>query len=215
MKRQPVLRRLLSALSDNDVAVISNSLIKEAFEYDREGSFYINGTSTMAASFGLGLAIGIKKRVFVFVSDGEFLKEFGVAAQIAVSKCRNIFYIILSSGRYQSSGGQPTIFKELSSPKGFLFNLGFLVHDYTNYFKNKSSEKSIPKIISRVKGPLAILVDVDEGIKKNLNELSYSETELKERLISFMANDDLETSLFEPPIIVIEQERDLHINKEE
>ncbi len=214
MKRQPIIRRLLEALNDNDVAVISNNLSKEAFEYDRPGNFYLSGTSTIAASFGLGLAIGTKKRVFVFVSDGEFLKDFGVASQLAVSKCKNIFYVILHSGKYQSSGGQPTIFREIHAPKGLLFNLGFLVHDYTHYFKNRSSEKAVSKIIDRVRGPLAILVAVDLGIKKDLNELSYSNIELKERLINFMTNDAIGTSLFNPPSFV-GHEKDLHINKEE
>ncbi len=214
MKRQPVIRRLLESLNDNDIAIISNSLVKEAFQYDREGNFYINNTSTIAASFGLGLAMGTEKRVFVFVSDSEFLKDFGVASQLAVSKCKNIFYIILHSGKYQSSGGQPTIFREISAPKGLLFNLGFLVHDYTHYFKKRSSEKEIVKIVDRIRGPLAILVAVDSGINRNLSEMSYSNVELKERLINFMTNEDLGTSLYEPPSFV-SREKDLHINKEE
>ena len=203
MKRQPVIRKFLSSLCHNDVAIFSNNLCREAFEYDRKGNFYMDGIDSMAAPFGLGLSMGTDKRIFIFVSDSEFLREFGIAPQIAASKCKNIFYVVLHSGRYQSSGGQFNIFREIRAPKGLLFNLGFLVHDYTHYLKERNSEKIISKLLERLKGPLAILISVDYGINKNLDEISYSKKELKERLIDFVANKDLGTSLYNTTSLAI------------
>jgi len=209
MNRQQVIKILLNSLEDGDISVISYDLCEEAFKFDRDGSFYITKSDTIAGSLGLGLALGTDKIVFIFTSDNEFLKTFGMASQIAVSKCKNIFYVILHNSVYNSLDNYFNIFSGITSPKGMFFNIGFLVHDYTNYFQNKTLQKSIPKIVKNVRGPLAILVEVDKKLKADLVKISYSEIELKDRLMTFMSNSDLKTSLFEPPKIFTTKELEI------
>jgi hypothetical protein len=88
----------------------------------------------------------------------------------------------------------------MHAPKGLLFNFGFLVHDYTNYFKNRQDEKLVSKIMEKIRGPLAILVKVDIGVNKNLKDIPLSEVELKNRLISLVANNEIGTSLYNSPV---------------
>lgn len=198
MKLSNVIDVFTNVVNYNDVCIFSNELCSEAFKNDREGNFYMGNINGMTASFGLGVAMCTDKRVFIFISDGEFLREFGATPQLAVSKCNNVFYIILHSGRYISSGGQLNIFGEVKAPKGLLFNLGFLVHDYTHYFRNKGAKNSISKLFKRVIGPLAVLVNVDHAVNDKLDDPVYYNAALKNRFINFVLNKDLGTSIYKP-----------------
>ena len=206
MKRQAVIRRLLSTLTDTDVAVFSgDDLCKEAFQYDRDGFFYLPDIPGFGSSLALGMSMNTDKRVFMFVNDGEFLKSFNTVPQMAVSGCKNLFYIILVSGFYQSAGGSFTVFKELKAPKGFMFNLGFSVFDYTSYFRDRMSMAKIPLLIERIRGPMALFIHVDKGINRKLEDIPYSNTELCDRIIRFIQNKELKTSLFAPPSLVSQE----------
>ena len=121
MKRYTALRILSSCLEDNDVAFFSGTgVCEEAFKYHRPGNFYLNEASSPAA-VATGAANGTNKRVFVFCEDYKFLEDLSTAGQMAVSKCKNIFYVILVSGQHIPN--MPTIFDSLIAPKGMLFNM--------------------------------------------------------------------------------------------
>lgn len=202
MKRYNVIKIFLSCIEDNDVVIFAGSnLSKEAFQFDREGNFYIEDTDAIALSVTIGIAMSTDKRVFLICEDSTFLKDFGSAAQAAVSKCKNIFYLILNSGYYQDSGKHPTIFNEISGLKGVLFNLGFVVHDYTAYLKNKNSINYMKNIVKTIRGPLVIFINIDVGIKKKINDIKYTKVELKNRICSFINKKEDGTSLFIPPAL--------------
>lgn len=200
MKRYSVLKKILPCLKDNDIAVFSNNEIcKEAFGYDKSGNFYMLDSFGISLSLALGIAMGTDKRVFVFSSENDFLREIGSVAQMAVSKCNNIFYIIFASGSHQSSGGQFNIFNGLSSVKGVLANFGLLVYDYTPIFKDNNKLSRIDTLIDRLRGPLVVLIKVDKGLNKKAKNVTYSKTELRDRIINFVGDKELNTSLFSPP----------------
>jgi hypothetical protein len=48
-----------------------------------------------------------------------------------------MFVVILDNGVYQSAGNHPNIFESFMSKKGFIYNLGCLVHDFTFHFNDK------------------------------------------------------------------------------
>lgn len=205
MRRHIVIREFLKYLEDNDVAIFSeNEMSKEAFQYDREGNFYITDSPGSALSIALGIAMNTDKRIFVFVNDECFLRDVGAATQAAVSKCINIFYVMLNSGYYQSSGFQPTIFEGLVGIKSFLFGSGFVVYDFSHYFEKKDFSV-MHSIINNVKGPMTILVKVDKGLKKGLKNLN-SKINFKERIMNFINDEELGTSLFVPPTVVIDRD---------
>ena len=187
MKRFSIIREFILCLNENDIAVFSNELMnKEAYQYDRNGNLYVNELG-LALSLGLGIAIGTKKRVFVFCDDNDFMREMGTAAQISVSKCKNVIYVIFNNGCYQEAYGLPNIFREIYSPKGVLFNMGFRVHDYTHYFGNKVFKDEKMFTIKRIDGPLAIIIKTDKGIKKIDSDV-ISGISLKNRITDFIVN---------------------------
>ncbi len=201
MKRNTVVRKFLSLLKDNDIAIFTGKdMCEEAFKYDRQGNFYLTEVVDIAASLALGVAMVTDKRVFVFCEDWQFLREFSSSAQMAVSRRTNIIYVIFNSGEYQYVNNMPTIFNEFVAPRVFLSDLGFLVNDFTNYFKDKHGLDTLPDYIKHVKGPLAVIIKIQKGARKNARaEISYSKQELVNRLMDFVGDDNLGTSLYTTP----------------
>ena len=195
MKRFTLSRLFLALLEDNDVVIIvGKGLCEEAFRYDKRNYFYIEKSNGIASSVALGIAMHTDKRVFVLCSDDDFLKEMGSTAQMAVSGCSNIFYVLFNEGIYSDDGGSPTIFRSIPSVMGMLFDFGFGVSDYSDFFDKKGDMKQLKHTLDRTKGPRAILIDVSEGHKK-FDDLPYSEMELKNRINEFICDADLGTSL--------------------
>jgi hypothetical protein len=200
-----VIKEFLKCLNNNDIVLFSGSeMCKEAFQYDRKGNFYIIDTPEIVSSIALGIAMNTNKRVFVFIDDEYFLKDMSVSAQMAVSNCINTFYIILNSGCYQSSGFQPTIFRGIAGVKSFLYGLGFIVHDFSKYFEEKKFV-DLADFVGNIKGPMAILIEIDKGLKKGLKNIK-EDVDLKSGVQNFIVDENLGTSLFVPPTVVIDRD---------
>lgn len=188
MKRYSVIKYFLECLDDDDVVVLSGEGIgKEAFQYDRDGYFYVVDSFGLAPSLALGLAMVTRKRVFVLVDDADFIAELSSGAQMSISQCKNISYIVLNSGFYQDESNLPTICSNIKTMKVLLYGLGFVFYDFTNYFKNKSSRENMKRIIKNLKGPTAILVNVDKGINKKIKKLKFSKEKMRDRIYNFIS----------------------------
>ena len=190
MKRQNIIKLFSSYLEDNDLAVFAgNNICKEAFLYDRKGNFYVEDETGIGLSLALGMAMCTDKRVFIFCDDYYFLKELSVSVHIALSRCKNIFLVIMASGEYQYSGGHnPTIFNEINAPKTVLFGMGFIINDYTKHFSNVHSAKEVKNILKSLYGPIAIVIYVDLGENKKVGEITLTNEERVGRLTTFLSD---------------------------
>lgn len=207
MKSTRVLRDFLSCLKENDIVIFSGQNIsKEALAYDKDGYFYIEDSYGIAPSLALGISMSTDKRVFVIDGDGGCMMEMGSLAQIGASKAKNLFYVVLDNGSYQSAGGHPTIFREVSSINGAVLGFGFTVFNLTAYFKKKSSLPKMNKIMNNLRGPSAIFIEVDKATCKKKPNLDIKKKNMRNRINKFIRNTDLGTSLFRPPTV---QELDL------
>jgi hypothetical protein len=187
MKRYAIIKRFLERLNDDDIAIFcGEEICKEAFLNDRPGNFYITNGHSIAASLAIGMASGTDKKIYIFSGEGNFLREAGALIQLFVSQLRNLFYILLNDGCYQSAGGYPNIFNEMDNPKGFFYNIGFILHDFTYFFNGKQFLKDMKPFMSNMIGPLIIFISVDKGLKDNLDVISYSELEVKNRIVDFI-----------------------------
>jgi len=198
MKRYSAVRILIQALSEEDVAIfIGESLSAEAFLYDRPGNVYLCDYND-CISLGLGIAMCSDKNVFIFCEDSYFIRNISESLQIGVSRCKNIFLVILISGYYLNIGKHPTITKSIMSLNGLLFNMGFMVHDYKRHFKNsKNPVKEIRAIWSKINGPMAVLLDVDSGVLKTSSESIIPYKDSLKNLSSFITRNQDSPILFE------------------
>jgi thiamine pyrophosphate-dependent acetolactate synthase large subunit-like protein len=200
MKRYTAIRDMIRVLSEADVAIFSGKEIcKEAFKYDRPGYFYMEEYFGISVSFALGVALSTDKRVFLFVGEGDIIRDLSALGQAAVSKCKNLFIIVLDNGCYQELGNLPNLFNSLLSRKGLFFNLGFMVHDFTVSIKNRYLVE-IRAAVERIRGPMVILITVDRGINKKLEPIDIELTTRIETFMEFINNTELETALYVPPI---------------
>ena len=189
MKRYGILKEFIKRLNDNDIAIFSGKdMCKEAFQYDREGNFYITSGQSIVPSLATGMANGTDKRIFIFSGEGNFLREVGALIQMFVSQQKNLIYVILDNECYQSSGGYSNIFNEMDNPKGLFYNVGFILHDFTYYFEGQRFLKNMKQFMDDMIGPLVIMVKTSKGLKRNLEDIPYSEVELKERIRNFINN---------------------------
>jgi sulfopyruvate decarboxylase subunit beta len=187
MKRYGVLKEFVKRLNDDDIAIFSGEdMCKEAFQYDREGNFYITSGQSIAPSLATGIASGTNKRIFIFSGEGNFLREAGALIQMFVSQQKNLIYVMLDNGCYQSSGGYNNIFNEMDNPKGLFYNIGFILHDFTYYFEGKKFLKNMKQFMDDMIGPLVIMIKTSKGLKRNLDDIPYSETYLKKRIKNFI-----------------------------
>lgn len=188
MKRQGVIKLFSSYLKENDLAIFAgNNICKEAYLYDRKGNFYVEDETGIGLSLALGMAMCTDKRVFIFCDDYYFLKELSASMHIALSKCKNIFLVVLVSGEYQHTGRNPTVFKEVPAFKTILFGMGFLINDYTKHFETVQSSKSVKSILKNLYGPVVILMYVDLGENKKVEEISLTIVERVKRLTEFLS----------------------------
>jgi len=203
MKRFIVIKHLIDLLHENDVLIFSGSeLCKEAYQYKNNNCFYIEDSIGMAAAFGLGIAMCTDKRVFVFMGEGELLRELGILAQIGASKCSNMFLVLLDNGGYQSAGGYPSVFENVLSKKGLIFNSNTKVITFTKHFRDRIF-KRLKDRFTRLMGPIVILMDVDKYIKKDLPKIKINFKAQRDRVSKFILDSSKETAMFVPPVLQI------------
>ncbi len=187
MKRYGILKEFIKRLNDDDIAIFcGEDMCKEAFQHDREGNFYITSGQSIAPSLATGMANGTNKRIYIFSGEGNFLREAGALIQMFVTHQKNLIYVILDNGCYQSSGGQHNIFNEMGNPKGLFYNIGFILHDFTYFFEGKQFLKKMKQFMDNMIGPLVIIIKTSKGLKRNLDDIPYSETYLKKRIRNFI-----------------------------
>lgn len=196
MKRYNVVKLFSSYLKSDDLAIFAGSSIcKEAYLHDRPGNFYVEDETGVGISLALGMAMCTDKRVFIFCDDYYFLKEIGSSVHVALSKCKNIFLVVLISGEYIHTGNNPTIFNEIPAYKTMLFSVGFITNDYTKHFSNVQRSKEVKNILSNLYGPIFISIHIDLGENKKAGEVDLTTEEKVERLTVFLSTKD--TSMYE------------------
>ena len=209
MRRYTMLKHFMAALKDNDIAIFTGpTMCKEAYQYDRPTNLYIDDAHGFGLSVALGLAMGTDKRVFVFVGEGDLLRQTSVLIQMKASLCPNIFMVLVDNKAYQDGCKLPNIMEAVRSKRALMFNLGLVVFDFTIYFARKEF-KIMDQFMRSIRGPMAILVDVDLGIKKNLPEIELTPADMMERLHKELSREDSGSSLHEPgPVLRVEDIKD-------
>ena len=202
MKRYTGVRVLCQAMLDSDVGIfIGEGICREASSYvDKDKVLFFSDYDDYAISLSLGVALGTDKRIFVFCEDNYFARNLSELMQAGISKCRNIFFILFVGGLYNEVSATPVVFDSVNSQHGILYNIGFLVHDYSKFFKNsKNPIKEIRDVWSRTKGPLAVLLKTERS-NKQFEDVLMTDADSIKKVQDFISNKNIKGYRFDAPI---------------
>jgi thiamine pyrophosphate-dependent acetolactate synthase large subunit-like protein len=186
-------------------------MCKEAYQYDRPANFYIEESHGWGLSVALGIAMTTKKRIFVFIGEGDFLRQTSMLIQAKASLCTNIFIVLVDNGVYQSAGNLPNIIESVRSMKGLVFNIGMVVYDFTKYTENSKNTKILSGFMNSLKGPTVILIEVAAGMKKSLPEINLTPDQQLDRVLEVIHNVVEDASQISGPTLNADDIKELDI----
>jgi thiamine pyrophosphate-dependent acetolactate synthase large subunit-like protein len=109
LNRRLAVKRILRDRQQDVLVVTSlgNPTFDVAAAGDTPQNFYLWGAMGGAVTFGLGVALAQpKKRVVVFVGDGEMMMGVGSLATVGVDKPSNLSIVVIDNEHYAETGMQ-------------------------------------------------------------------------------------------------------------
>ena len=166
----------------NQHIISANGFIsRDLFEVcDKSSNFYMIGSMGLASSIGLGVALkNPRKSVFIFDGDGNVLMNLGSLTTIASQKPKNLIHIVFDNSVHESTGGQPTNSNFVNIEKiakACNYNYTFMVRTENNLLK-------ILYKIKKLKGPIMIVVKIQQSKGKKSKRVNILPVDIKERFM--------------------------------
>ena len=182
MIRKTAITIALEQIEYEERIIAANGFIsRDLFSIsDTRPTFYMIGSMGLASSIGLGIALkDPEKRVFVFDGDGNILMNLGSLTTIGSLKPKNLIHVVFDNSVHESTGSQPTNTNFVSVEKiakACNYNHTFTVRTKNNF------EKILCKI-KKLKGPIMIVVKIQQSNRERSGRVRYEPVEMKE---SFM-----------------------------
>lgn len=182
MKRHEALKIISEHIAKNHLVFSTTGMIsRELFAVgDRSGNFYLLGSMGLASPVALGLAmVKSKRKVIAIEGDGSMLLNLGVIPLVSAWKerSRNFLLIVLDNEVYASTGGQPTISKEVNLEK-IAFGAGFL---NVKKAKTKKMFENYLKQLLKTSGPSFLLAKVEKSQLEKIPRISLGPEAIKKR----------------------------------
>lgn len=152
-----LINKIQTLFTKNDIVIYLGAEIPDVLKYKSEYTF--DTLDIDFISVVLGMSLATTNRIYVICTDNYFLRYIASVLQASVSKKTNLYFLVLVTNKYDV--GTPNITSSIRSFKGLLFNCGFLVHDYTEYLKNKVSINHLKKLLGSTIGPMVGLIKVN------------------------------------------------------
>ena len=183
MIRKTAITIALEHIEFDDRIISANGFIsRDLFSIsDTRTAFYMIGSMGLASSIGLGIALKDPgKKVFVFDGDGNILMNLGSLTTIGSLKPKNLTHVVFDNSVHESTGSQPTNTNFVSIEKiakACNYNHTFTARTENNF------EKILRKI-KKLKGPIMIVVKIQQSNDKKSARVDYEPVEIKERFMS-------------------------------
>ena len=182
MIRKTAIAIALEHIEFDDRIISANGFIsRDLFSIsDTRSTFYMIGSMGLASSIGLGIALKDPgRKVFVFDGDGNILMNLGSLTTVGSLKPKNLIHVIFDNSVHESTGSQPTNTNFVSIEKiakACNYNHTFTVRTENNF------EKILRKI-KKLKGPIMIVVKIQQSNDKKSARVNYEPVEMKERFM--------------------------------
>ena len=181
MIRFDAIRIAVENIKFHDRIISANGFIsRDLFSISDSSDFYMIGSMGLASSIGLGVALKDPvRRVFVFDGDGNILMNLGSLTTIGSLKPKNLVHVVFDNSVHESTGSQPTNTSFVSIEKiakACKYNHTFTVRTENNF------EKILRKI-KKLKGPIMIVVKIQQSNRESSGRVNIQPVEIKERFM--------------------------------
>ena len=182
MIRKTAIAIALEHIEFDDRIISANGFIsRDLFSIsDTRPAFYMIGSMGLASSIGLGIALKDPgRKVFVFDGDGNILMNLGSLTTVGSLKPKNLIHVVFDNSVHESTGSQPTNTNFVSIEKiakACNYNHTFTARTENNF------EKILRKI-KKLKGPIIIVVKIQQTNDKKSARVNYEPVEMKERFM--------------------------------
>ena len=182
MIRKAAMAIALEHIEFDDRIISANGFIsRDLFSIsDTRPAFYMIGSMGLASSIGLGIALKDPgRKVFVFDGDGNILMNLGSLTTVGSLKPKNLIHVVFDNSIHESTGSQPTNTNFVSIEKiakACNYNHTFTARTENNF------EKILRKI-KKLKGPIMIVVKIQQTNDKKSARVNYEPVEMKERFM--------------------------------
>ena len=162
MQHDAALRLLARHVGDDAIVV---AVYGTAVDWDaikpRPLNYFSTGAMGLAASHGLGLALGRPdKRVIVIDGDGSLLMSLGSLVTVAEAAPRNFVHLLWHNGTYQANGAHPLPGQGLVDFAGLARAAGYRsVHA----FEDLATFEREVSIVLNQDGPVFVDLKIDAG----------------------------------------------------
>ena len=181
MIRKAAISAAVKKIGNHPIISANGFISRDLFEVcDKSSNFYMIGSMGLASSIGLGVALkNPRKSVFIFDGDGNVLMNLGSLTTIASQKPKNLIHIVFDNSVHESTGGQPTNSNFVNIEKiakACNYNHTFTVRTENNLLK-------ILDKIKKLKGPIMILVKIQQSKGKKSKRVNILPVDIKERFM--------------------------------
>ena len=183
MIRKKAIAIAVSQIGYHDRIISANGFIsRDLFAtVDKSPNFYMIGSMGLASSIGLGIALkDPEKRVFVFDGDGNILMNLGSLTTIGSLKPKNLIHVVFDNSVHESTGSQPTNTNFVSVEK--IAKACNYNHTFT--VKTKNNFEKVLRKIKKLKGPIMIVVKIQQSNTERSGRINISPVKIKERFMS-------------------------------
>jgi thiamine pyrophosphate-dependent acetolactate synthase large subunit-like protein len=181
--RKTAITIALKQIESDDRIISANGFIsRDLFSIsDTRSDFYMIGSMGLASSIGLGIALKDPgKKVFVFDGDGNILMNLGSLTTIGTLKPKNLVHVVFDNSVHESTGSQPTNTNFVSVEK----IAKACNYNYTFTVKTKNNFEKVLRKIKKLKGPIMIVVKIQQSDTEKSGRINISPVEIKERFMS-------------------------------
>lgn len=186
---------ILNGSHDKAYFVTTNGFVSREVFYnlDKKGIeqampvFYMLGSMGHALPIALGIAryIDDDKKIIVLDGDGGCLMHLGSMASVGEGNSRKLMHIVLDNGIYASTGGQPTVSREIDFCK---IAQGCGYRNVYRFSERHKLRKAFPVILKKSGATFMHILVSNKGDKKRPRVSGrYTCEEIKDKFIKLMS----------------------------
>ena len=181
MIRKDAIKITSKLVGDAPIISANGFISRDLFEVnDKNSNFYMIGSMGLASSIGLGIALKkTKKKLYIFDGDGNIMMNLGTLVTIGSLKPKNLIHVVFDNSVHESTGSQPTNTNFVSIEK--IAKACNYNHTFT--VRTENSFEKILRKIKKLKGPIMIVVKIQQSNGQKSARINYEPIEIKERFM--------------------------------